>query len=186
MQRTEGEEPARTWPADGNATGDANPKCYAQCLGDCPGKVTREHYVSENILNQIRGLIVSRLPWQKPGESKQLTPSTLLARILCERHNNCLSDLDNRIGELFAVLRRLADCINRKGEDDFRSLAIHKAFWGRDLERWMLKYVLGCVYSGNASHAGQQIPRGQTIPDGQVRALFTQDPWPGVGALHGC
>lgn len=185
MMQTEGKAPAPTWPKDGRVTGFANPKCYAQCLGDCDDEITAEHYISKNILDRHGdNFLISGMHWQAPGESKVLTSSTLLSRILCKRHNNALSDLDNRIGALFDVLRQLKTPMARRDEHRLKELRIHKAFWGQDLERWMLKTYLGNIFSGNSVYLGQKIPRGTPIPDDQVRALFCPEPWPADWGLY--
>ncbi len=181
---TEGEEPACTSPVDGRTTGFSHPKCYAQILNDCCDELTGEHYISKNILDQLGSVSISGVPWIEPGESKVLKSSTLLAKVLCRRHNNCLSDLDKRIGELFALLRRLDKCLRIHDEDLLREFKVHKAFWGSDLEKWMLKTYLGNIFSGNAAYNGLKIPRGTPIPEGQVRALFTPAPWPDDWGLY--
>src|SRR4051812_41419031 len=46
--------------------------CYARRLGGCSSKISREHYLSENILkelNEAGGLWVGGLPWLKSGSS---------------------------------------------------------------------------------------------------------------------
>lgn len=48
----------------------ARRKCQASHLGSCSDKISREHYVSENLLKEISNLEASGLKWLK-GEVKK-------------------------------------------------------------------------------------------------------------------
>lgn len=77
--------------------------CYLSALGDCKGKLTLEHPVPESYLidvvqdgSTIRfaggpkrwGTVVA----PKASVSSELTPATVGAKILCERHNSVLGE----------------------------------------------------------------------------------------------
>lgn len=180
---TVGSEPARTWQKDPTKTGLSNPKCYASTTYDCVGKLTLEHFISENILKQIPALAVSGMSWQEPGESTSLPPSAFGSNILCERHNNILSELDLRIGEFFGVIRELSTrANNQQALQDFR---VHKAFWGWDLERWLLKTMIGIYYSGNMKDGnGNRIPKSGNVSAQIIDLLFSSCPWAGHLGLY--
>ena len=70
--------------------------CYAVHLGDCAGGLSKEHYVSESVL-EIAGTAVqvTGFPWQPGGETAQIGTASLAAKILCKHHNEQLSPLDS-------------------------------------------------------------------------------------------
>jgi hypothetical protein len=123
----------------GPRTGLVTPKCYAAALGNCDGNpTTREHYVSESLLNRLGAkFFVEGVPWL--DSPRELTASTMVARVLCERHNSALWPLDTMIGNFYDVLA---------GAREGREVGVH-LFEGEDFERWALKILLGRLASGN-------------------------------------
>ena len=62
----------------------ANPKCYARTLGQCSKGLSREHYVTKKLLEQLSGpyrpsnlVKVSNLGFQVPGEEGTYGVSSL-------------------------------------------------------------------------------------------------------------
>src|ERR1700744_5970980 len=76
--------------------------CWAASLGDCEGKISREHLVSESLLPE-GGVMVSGLPWCK-DEPKPLGNAALTGKILCQKHNSELSELDYNVKQSFDTL----------------------------------------------------------------------------------
>lgn len=71
-------------------------ECYASALGDCEGRLSKEHYFSAGVLRQLfqtGEYKVGGFHWQKSGYQPPSIPS-LSANILCEKHNRQLSPLD--------------------------------------------------------------------------------------------
>jgi len=87
-------------------TDHSNPNCYLRATNDCSQDISREHYISANILEQLgdEGIEVAGVPWLKPGESKRLAVDNLTAKILCKRHNENLSPLDSEAGTFLRFL----------------------------------------------------------------------------------
>ena len=124
------------------ATGNTLPACYAAPLVDCSLKLSREHFVSESLLNELNrddDLRVSGLRWQQEGQQKVLSPNALASKILCDRHNSALSSLD-------AIAVRLFGAFNEEGASGSGRQLLY-LFSGADLERWLLKILCGLVYS---------------------------------------
>jgi hypothetical protein len=134
---------ARTKPP-GARTGYKNPGCYARALSDCSAKLTQEHVVSKNFLKRLEaptgffdGYGVPLGPGQFPpfkASSASLSP-----KVLCERHNNALSPLDEAMGK---ALARLTDAALEFATGRSPKPWLHVVN-GHDLERWCLKLLCG-------------------------------------------
>jgi hypothetical protein len=117
----------------------SNPKCYAKKLRDCSEKITREHFVSKSVLDLInvtRNMKLSQTRWLSEGEERVVSIESLSSKILCERHNSALSELDI-IGQRFFEY-----IIGVNIPDDVVFIN------GNDVERWMLKVLCGLLSSG--------------------------------------
>lgn len=66
-------------------------RCWAQGLGPCEGKITKEHIISCSQLPET--VSVKGFQWCKE-EYKTIGRSSAVANILCKGHNNALSDAD--------------------------------------------------------------------------------------------
>lgn len=138
--------------------------CYAAPLGDCSSKLSREHFVSESLLDDLNrddDLRVSGLRWQEAGQEKVLPPNALASKILCDRHNSALSPVD-------AIAVNLFHALNEKGAAGSGRQLLH-LFSGDDLERWLLKILCGLGYSRNLSiGVGTEV----SIPEHWLQVLF--------------
>lgn len=108
-------------------------QCYCAPLGDCSGGMSREHYLSRGILDLIaRGetLRVEGIPAINGGKPIHLRPDGLAAKVLCQHHNNTLTDLDATALRFFTMLRH---------ETPETECQIS----GLLLQRWYLKAALG-------------------------------------------
>lgn len=112
--------------------------CYARSLGDCRGPLSREHWISSSILSQMEGgFTVDGLFFLPPGESRSLPAKNLVAKVLCEGHNNDLSPLDEAAAQFFAAVLRCTELT----ACDSRAPGYY-LFAGEDIERWALKTML--------------------------------------------
>lgn len=86
-------------------TGVARDGCYANVSADCGenvpghdrGKLSNEHWLSNAILKDAsdgKFVLVSDLPFQRPGRIDRFPPKSMGASILCVDHNSSLSGLD--------------------------------------------------------------------------------------------
>lgn len=160
-------------------TGRHEPGCYAACLNDCGGKLSREHYFSRSLLEAIGEFIVSGFTWAK--EEKRVGINALTSKVLCERHNNALSTIDPVAERLFTGIRRIDAAFG--GKVDLEEVPDLVIVNGPDLQRWMLKALCGLVASGASTRdeGGQATWR---LPDQLVQVLFGHFDWPGRWDLY--
>ena len=83
-------------------------KCYAKHLGECKGGISREHYISQKVLDILSfgaPLKVERQTNKKIDRSYiSKINGIAVAKILCEKHNHLLSSLDSHAGEFFYTI----------------------------------------------------------------------------------
>lgn len=146
----------------------SHPRCYAGALGGCSKTISLEHYISHNALKlfgDVDGRIaVSNLAWQEEGVSLAIQASKFGARILCTAHNEALSPLDSCGAGFFAALHAMPSELQRAdstGEDYLVS------FSGVDLERWLLKMLVGFAIGGAREGGRDWMP-----PRRWLRVLF--------------
>jgi hypothetical protein len=122
-----------------------NGDCYLSPLGGCCKKITREHFVSRNILERIA---TPKLRFENGGHffgGKNLVEigiDDFCAKVLCDNHNSALSVLDTAAGQAFSTIETLErDCksISASGP---RMSSLHICS-GFDMERWMVKVYCG-------------------------------------------
>ena|SRR5215813_8604951 len=67
-------------------------QCWAECLGDCSERISKEHTLAEGLFldKMIR---VKGLPWCK-DDFKEISKANLTRKVLCTYHNNRLSKVD--------------------------------------------------------------------------------------------
>jgi hypothetical protein len=121
--------------------------CWASCLGDCDRKASREHYLSANILGEgpvtVRGLAWCR------GEFKTIAPAAFTRNMLCKRHNEQLSLLDQAGGAAWRELTVFRESAKRAAmmPSNARAASLRvQAIDGRLFERWLLKTVTNIAY----------------------------------------
>jgi hypothetical protein len=142
--------PAVVVPA-GQVTNFSHPRCFANADHNCSPTISGEHFISKNVLGQLgtQGTAkIAGLKWQEAQRFNVLPIPALAPRILCTRHNEALSPLDATIGYFFQTLQHYDDALHpsAKASPDEARL-----FSGEDLERWMLKCLLGSTKSNNLS-----------------------------------
>ena len=133
-------------------TGYQHPECYARPLGDCSSQISREHYISEGILKlvdqgsgvQSETVDGTNLVFLKPNSKKKLTIGRLTSSILCTAHNSKLSPFDIEGLSLFTAIDQMNE---HSLNPQLRPPGVR--INGDRLERWMLKTLCGCLYSGN-------------------------------------
>jgi len=152
----------------------SHPTCFARGYGGgCSEELEKEHFISKSILEVIDriggGLRVTGMPWQAPGQQTVVSPRrAFTAHILCKRHNRGLSPLDKSALQLFERLSDLRAWFDEpRVHDNHHALLVS----GHDIERWMLKALIGACVSGNA-----QLPEGHPsdwmAPDQWLEVLF--------------
>ena len=98
--------------------------------------------------------------------------------MLCGRHNFALSELDERAGRLFRTFRAIESDL--RGGVGGRQVRL---FAGIDVERWMLKVLIGLVCSGNARTIdGEPFPGA--VPEHWLKILFGESTFPPTWGLY--
>jgi hypothetical protein len=157
------------------ATGYGHPRCYARDLNDCSETLTREHYFSKNILTTMGSGRISGFPWLHGEERTDFHYASLASKVLCDRHNSVLSPLDGEAGRLFEAVGE----IDRKlGDDAAPAPSCEYLFNGADLERSLLKALLGMTHADGADRSRVRGERQL------VSVLFGQATWHPWWGLH--
>lgn len=133
----------------GLITGHQHAKCYARADQNCSLKISKEHFISETLLRQIQLNNTAKVAGLKcqPKESFGVIPlSGLASSILCERHNNALSPLDACMGLFSEAIRDYDAALLSHASTQASE---QRSFSGDDIERWMLKCLLGLTASKN-------------------------------------
>lgn len=122
-------------------TGYSHPKCFARELGDCSRKISREHFLSKSILELFasdNSIPLEGPAWMKGVTGKMVSIASLSSKILCQRHNSALSDIDQ---EMTRFVSHLTGKTNESGV---------RSFDGHVIEKWLLKAQEGFLASGYA------------------------------------
>lgn len=169
-------QPASSIPP-GPITGNSIERCYAKGLGDCGTRISREHYVSESLLERLNAeeaLTVKGLSWTG-NESKKISPRALASKVLCDRHNSALAPLD-------AIALQIFQAFDERGAIGSGKKVLH-LFSGYDLERWLLKILCGLATS-NALILDR--PADLSIPEYWLKILFAGMRFPDDQGLYVC
>ena len=136
------------------------PRCYASALGNCIGPISREHYISENILAQLDSVPAGSIPWLQ-NQNVSVAPKDLfVANCLCKYHNEFLSPLDSLAGKAFDNFALLYD-----------QNSPNVLIWGPSLARWCLKALVGLVASKNVVVEGEKLSPSDLPPE-WIEILF--------------
>lgn len=153
--------------------------CWAAALGDCQGKLSREHSVSGGMwLGQ--SIYVHGLPWCR-DEPKKVGLESMTVRHLCEGHNSSLSPVDRGGINAFKAIRAAAQFQNnrlRLVRDEVARLPWFRVQWSIDgplLERWFLKTTINLL-GANTANRIWRLPNSNEYspPDDLVLAAFGQ------------
>ena len=145
----------------GKSTGFSHAKCYMNFDQNCSTKITREHIVSESILQQfpdhfgVGGLNLKGLPSDFKFRAKDFS-----SNILCDRHNSATSDVDRAIGIFARRLFEVTNFLTDNGPISSELFVVN----GYMVELWAAKTLMNLIYGGMASAHGQalQEPTGFT------------------------
>ena len=153
-------------------------KCYMKVLGSCQGKISGETLFSESIMRLLMAdgdFSISGVPWLEEGETKIISPTSLTANCLCQKHNSALSPLDAAALYFFTALK---SCLDRKAQSA-RSIVS-----GHDIERWLLKTIKALAASKNLAR-GREDFQAAFARDAQLLDMI-DDPthWPSGAGLY--
>ncbi|MGO8791214.1 MAG: hypothetical protein ACLQVL_28050 [Terriglobia bacterium] len=154
---------------DVDKTDFTHDRCYLSPTDNCGTKITKEHFISRNILERIT---TSTLKFENAkhffgGKSTvEIGIDAFSAKVLCDAHNSALSALDTEAGSAFSKIEDLYLDIKRISEAErvFRSFYLSS---GIDVERWMVK-----VYCGLVAAAKIRGLRGTIVHRDSLHCLF--------------
>lgn len=116
-------------------------QCWASCLGDCEGVISHEHLISECLFPD-GGITVQGFDWCKDAP-RSINIKTFTGKVLCEKHNNGLSEVDAAVKQSLDTLRDAVSLFMAREKVRARHWAV-KSF-NADmllLERWCLKTLI--------------------------------------------
>jgi len=131
------------------ATEYSHPKCYARGYNNCSSKISREHFISSALQQQIalnNTVKIAGLSWQEKEKLSVIPISGLASNILCEEHNHALSSLDAQMNGFTQTIKDFDDSIHPSSTDLANEARV---FSGDKIERWMIKCLVGASDSGN-------------------------------------
>jgi hypothetical protein len=153
-----------------------HPKCYANQLDDCSPSISREHVISSSVLRTISQdnpvVLTRNLRFQPQEQQQELGIGSLVANILCDNHNQLLSDFDAAACYLIDGLDRINSTV---GASDDLSEIIRVN--GDDFERWMLKVACGLLFSGTLPFAPCE-SKGIAPPPNLLNIIFKKAKFP--------
>jgi hypothetical protein len=141
-------------------------ECWANCLGNCDGGMSREHLVSKCLFEkQVR---VKGLPWCKDTE-KTVGIEGLASKFLCRHHNSTLSELDGAAKQTLDTL--LEACKLFDARRNIITARWTVKYFITDmllLERWCLKTLINVNLNGKPglpvdSEAGSNRPTEELV-----------------------
>lgn len=158
----------------GRPTGYAHPSCYLRMTRDCSKQISREHYISRSVLEQIGQIVtVSGGHFLDEGRTLKTSVGNLTAKILCKRHNEALSPLDFEAGIFFGALVDALTDLKRK---TLSRKPIFHLTSGEALELWMLKVACG-HYFGIGTNDGVRLDQNYSIDLAKVEKAFFDREW---------
>lgn len=167
--------PAAVEPA-GRRTGYSHPRCFASADKNCSDTISREHFISKTLLRQLEfdgTAKIAGLRWQKPQSFNIVPLKGLAANVLCDRHNAALSPLDKAAGEFSQAIGDFDRALHRNA--DTAPAFERRRLDGEDLERWMLKCLIGMTVSGNI---------GGVLKPECIELLYDRSVWPEGWGLY--
>ncbi len=139
----------------GPLTNHSNEDCYLKETSNCSRTITKEHYISRSILQQLGEPISwTGLPWEKPGVEVKYGVNSLTSHILCDRHNSALSPLDQLAADAFRALRASSDELNTISVSRRKKWLLVS---GEAMELWGYKALCGLYYSSVAAQSKESL-----------------------------
>lgn len=150
-----------------------NPSCYLSSMSNCSSKITKEHFISRNILEK---LTKDTLKFENAahffgGKNQvEIGIDGFASKVLCDNHNSVLSPLDTAAGAAFQRIEELAkDMILADKGYNLNSFHVVS---GIDIERWMIKVFCGLVAAGKIRSVSGRIEQSSSLPHELLSALM--------------
>lgn len=139
----------------------AHSRCYARALGGCSEKISKEHWLTADVMRTLEQHGVTSFTGFAFDPDRPVKPTNIKAKVLCSNHNSALSPLDKVAGSFFAFLLEPTPSGVR-------------LFSGHDIQRWLLKIICGM----SAARAASKDRDNSAVIDPDslwIRVLFGRD-----------
>lgn len=157
-------------------------KCWAACLGNCDGGMSREHIVSQGLF-MSDFVDVSGFDWCKDTPTR-VGLGSLTKKALCRKHNSELSKVDSVAAHAFGVLRDQTKLANDRGKNPHeRYRTVIYNLNATLLERWLLKTLINLGYGSNLFIGANSICEGYPS-DELVKIAFGKVRFPRDNGLY--
>ena len=127
-------------------SGFAHPKCYLNFTNGCSDGISGEHTISASLLDKVeserKAVEVVGLTWLPKDRLSAIGKSSLVANVLCSKHNSDLSPLDALAGRFIESIGAIDAELQKDAPAELKY-----SFDGPSLERWVIKTMLGLVHS---------------------------------------
>ena len=158
--------------------------CWASTLGDCAGKLSREHTVSECFWGDTSELIsVQGMHWCADAP-KMISVANMTAKILCEFHNNKLGETVDPVAALttqsIKESMRLLEVRKKMRKSSYNVLRFRIS--GPLLERWFLKTLINFTELDQLTIRADPAPNRVAAAE-LVRIAFGLSKFPGESGL---
>src|SRR5258708_36657371 len=120
--------------------------CWASGIGGCSQKQSAEHYVTRGLWS-ASAIMINGFDWQE-GQPRMLPVATLESKILCESHNNLLSEIDAEATRIFKFIgEALLTSQERQRKPPAKKQLLPKKYQanGQLFERWSAKTLIDFV-----------------------------------------
>jgi len=154
-------------------TAIVNPSCYLSCMFNCSSKITKEHFISRNILEKITK---DTLKFENAGHffggksNVEIGIDGFSSKVLCDNHNSVLSPLDSAAGAAFERIEELTKDLILA--DKGYTLNSFHVVSGIDIERWMIKVFCGLMAAGKIRSNSDRIEQLSSLPHELLEALM--------------
>jgi hypothetical protein len=149
-----------------------NPACYLSRMSNCSAKITREHFISKNILEK---LTTETLKFENAGHffggksRVEIGIEGFASKVLCDNHNSAFSLLDTAAGAAFQRIEELTK--DMLCADKGYNVNSFHVVSGIDMERWMVKVFCGLVAAGKIRSASGRTEQTSCLPHELLEAL---------------
>ena len=155
-------------------TTTVNPSCYLSTMSNCSTKLTKEHFISRNILKKFTS---DNLKFENAGHFfggknfVEIGIDGFSSKVLCDNHNSALSPLDTAAGLAFERIEELTKDMVTNHVKGFRLNSFHVVS-GIDIERWMIKVFCGLVAACKIRSKSGRVVELNSLPHALLEALI--------------
>lgn len=139
----------------GPSSGYSREGCYLAKTMNCCPTLTGEHTFSAAILREMGEFVIVGSPWDPPETPVAYSEAALTSRVLCKRHNEALSPLDEAAARTYVALKRAALHAYVRPECEG---TLHLLIDGHALELWAIKLMAGKQAADMFRFEGKKVP----------------------------